>query len=196
MSDYGSYGTPGTPAHGTPAAPTYDSPASPSRGSASATQRERMMSMIAGALAVLMFIWGFLKWLNIGGSDQKQKYAGYAFGMPTTAVIGLSLAAGIMAVLGAMEHRSGRGVPSAVPAALAASSFLVALGILLGKGSISPAVGDKVGVEIGLILGFITALLQTIVLAATLVSRKDDAANTGAPMHQPGSTATGYPTGT
>lgn len=173
----------------------YGSPAaSPSRGSASTSQRERTMSMIAGALGVLMFIWGFLKWLNIGGSDQKQKYAGFAFGMPTTAVIGLSLAAGLMALLGAMERRPGRGVPSAIPTALAASSLLLAVGILLGKGSISPAIGDKVGVEIGLILGLITALVQTAVLAAGLASRHDDAANTGAPVHQPGHTS-GYPVG-
>src|SRR3954451_12819191 len=165
---------------------TYGSPASPSRGSASASQRERMMSMIGAALGVLMFIWGFLKWLSLGGSDQKQKYAGFAFGMPTTAVIGLSLAAGLLALLGAVDRRSGRGVPSAVPAALAAPSFLVALGILLGKGSISPAVGDKVGVEIGLILGLITALVQTAVFGAVLASRKDDAANTGTPVDQGG----------
>src|SRR3954469_8891932 len=161
---------------------TYGSPASPSRGSASASQRERMMSMIGAALGVLMFVWGFLKWLNIGDGDRKQKYAGFAFGMPTTAVIGLSLAAGLIALLGALERRSGRGVPSAVPAALAASSLLIAVGILLGKGSISPDVGDKVGVEIGLILGLITALLQTAVLGAGLASRKDDAANTGTPV--------------
>jgi hypothetical protein len=143
-----------------------------------------MLSMTAGALGVLMFIWGFLKWLNTGepgGSHQKTKYAGYAFAMPTTAVIGLSLAAGLIAVLGATDRRSGRGVPSAIPTGLAATSFLIALGILLDKGSISPAAGAKVGVEIGLILGLITAAVQTIVLAMGLASRKEDAANTGYP---------------
>jgi hypothetical protein len=155
---------------------------SPSRGSASTSQRERLLSMIAGALGVLMFIWGFLKWLSIGNGNSKQKYAGFAFGMPTTAVIGLSLAAGLLALLGALDHRSGRGVPSAVPTALAGSSLLVALGILLGKGSISPDAGDKVGVQIGLILGLITAILQTGVLAMELASRQNDAANTGAPL--------------
>src|SRR4051812_5211176 len=165
---------------------TYGSPASPSRGSAGTSQRERMMSMIGGALGVLMFIWGFLKWLSIGGSDQKQKYAGFAFGMPTSAVIGLSLAAGLVALLGALDQRSGRGVPSAIPTALAGTSLLIAIGILLGKGSISPAIGDKVGVQIGLILGLITALVQTAVFGAVLVSRKDDAANTGTPVGQEG----------
>jgi hypothetical protein len=128
-----------------------------------------------------MFVWGFLKWLSIGGHEQKQKYAGFAFGMPTTAVIGLSLAAGLLALLGAGERRSGRGVPSAIPTALAATSFLVALAILLDKGSISPDLGDKVGVQIGLILGLITAGVQTVVFALGLGSRHDDAANTGYP---------------
>jgi hypothetical protein len=138
--------------------------------------------MIGAALGVLMFIWGFLKWLNIGeqgNSDQKQKYAGYAFGMPTTAIIALSLAAGLTALLGAVDRRSGRGVPSAIPTALAATSLLLAIGVLLGKGSISPDGGDKVGVEIGLILGVITAAVQTVVLAMGMASRKHDEANTG-----------------
>jgi len=162
----------------------YGSSASPSRGSASTSRRERTVSMIGGALGVLMFVWGFLKSLNIGGSDQEQKCAGLAFGMPTTAVIDLSLAAGLTALLGATERRSGRGVPSAIPTALAASSLLLAIGILLGKGSISPALGDKVGIEIGLILRLGTALLQTIVLAVGLAGRKDDEANTGAPVRE------------
>jgi hypothetical protein len=142
-----------------------------------------MLSMVAAALAVLMFIWGFLKWLSIGAgnSNQEQKYAGFAFGMPTSAVIGFSVAAGLMALLGAMDRRSGRGVPSAVPTALAATGLLLAVGILLGKGSISPDAGDTVGAEIGLILALITALIQTGVLAMGLVGRHDDAANTGAP---------------
>jgi hypothetical protein len=160
---------------------SYGSTGAPTRGSARDSQRERMLSLIGAALGVLMFVWGFLKWLNIGGQDQKQKYAGFAFGMPTTAVIGLSLAAGLIALLGATDRRSGRGVPSAIPTGLAATALLLAIGILLGKGSISPEVGDKVGVEIGLILGLITAALQTIVLGIGLASRKDDAANTGYP---------------
>jgi hypothetical protein len=141
-----------------------------------------MLSMIAALLGLLMFIWGFLKWLNTGesgGEDQKTKYAGYAFAMPTTAIIGLSLAAGLIALLGAMERRDGRGVPSAVPTGLAATSLLLAVGVLIGKGTISPNGGQEVGVEIGLILGLITTALQTLVLAAGLASRKDDEANTG-----------------
>jgi hypothetical protein len=140
-----------------------------------------MLSLIGAALGLLMFIWGFLKWFKIGDGANKQKYAGFAFGTPTSAVIGLSLAAGLVALLGAVDRRPGRGVPSAIPTALAGSSLLVALGILLGKGSISPDVGAKVGVEIGLILGLITAIVQTAVLGMGLASRHDDAANTGAP---------------
>lgn len=145
----------------------------PSRDNA-ALKRERTLSMIAGALGLLMFVWGFLRWLNVGDGANQHKYSGYAFQTPTTAVIGFSLAAGLMAALGAMERRPGRGVPSAVPTALAATSLLLAVGIFLGKGAISPTLGAKVGVEIGLILALITALLQTIVLAMGLSSRHDD----------------------
>jgi peptidoglycan/LPS O-acetylase OafA/YrhL len=139
-----------------------------------ALKRERMLSMIAGALGVLMFVWGFLRWLNVDDGSNQHKYSGYAFQMPTTAVVGFSLAAGLMALLGAMERRPGRGVPSAVPTALAATGLLLALGVFLGKGAISPDFGGKVGVEIGLILALITAALQTIVLGMVLASRHDD----------------------
>ncbi|MCW2603218.1 MAG: hypothetical protein JWN61_1353 [Pseudonocardiales bacterium] len=151
----------------------------PARGSASASKHERTLSLIAGVLGVVMFLLGFIKWLKLGDGDDAQKYGGFAFGMPTTAVILLSLAAGLIAALGAMDHRDGRGVPSAIPTGLAAASLLGAIGILLNKGSISDGVGDKVGVEIGLILGLIVAAIQTVVLALGLASRKDDEANTG-----------------
>ncbi len=52
--------------------------------------------------------------------------------------------------------------------------MLLAIGVFLGKGAISPDVGAKVGVEIGLILALITALLQTVVLGMALASRHDD----------------------
>jgi hypothetical protein len=130
--------------------------------------------MIAGALGILMFVWGFFRWLNIGDGDTTEKFSGYAFSMPTTAIIGLSLAAGLIALLGATERRPGRGVPTAIPTGLAATSLLLAIGVLLGKGAISPTGGSKVGVEFGLILGLITAALQTIVLGMVLASRHDD----------------------
>jgi hypothetical protein len=133
-----------------------------------------MLSMVAGALGILMFVWGFLRWLNVGEGADQHKFSGYAFSMPTTAVIGLSLAAGLIAVLGATERRPGRGVPSAVPTGLAATGLLLAIGIVLGKGEISPTVGSEVGIEIGLILALITAAIQTAVLAMGLASRRDD----------------------
>jgi hypothetical protein len=142
--------------------------------SGASLRRERMLSIVGGALGLLMFIWGFLRWLNVGEGADQSKYSGYAFQMPTTAVIGFSLAAGLMALLGATERRAGRGVPSAIPTAMAATSLLLAIGVWLGKGAISPSLGDEVGVEIGLILGVITALLQTVVLAMGLMSRHDD----------------------
>jgi uncharacterized membrane protein len=140
-------------------------------------RRERMLSTIGGVLGALMFIWGFLRWLNIGDGEEQSKYSGYAFQMPTVAVIGFSVAAGLMALLGAAERRAGRGVPSAIPTAMAATSLLLAIGVWLGKGAISPDLGAEVGVEIGLILAVFTALLQTIVLAMGLASRYDDHAH-------------------
>jgi hypothetical protein len=137
-------------------------------------KRERLLSIIAGGLGILMFIWGFLRWLNVGEGDDQSKYSGYAFQMPTTAIIGFSLAAGLMALLGATERRPGRGVPSAVPTAMAATSLLLALGVYVGKGAISPELGAEVGVEIGLILAVVTALLQTVALGMGLMSRHDD----------------------
>jgi hypothetical protein len=138
------------------------------------TKRERMLSTIAGVLGILMFVFGFLRWLSVGEGDAQSKFSGFAFQMPTTAIIGLSLAAGLIALLGAMERRPGRGVPSAIPTGLAATSLLLAIGVYLGKGAISPELGDKVGVEIGLILGLITAAAQTVVLGMVLASRHDD----------------------
>ena len=130
--------------------------------------------MIAGLLGVLMFVLGFLRWLSVGEGDAQSKYSGFAFQMPTTAIIGFSLAAGLIALLGATERREGRGVPSAIPTGLAATSVLLAIGVYLGKGAISPELGDEVGVEIGLILGLLVAAVQTVVLGMGLASRHDD----------------------
>jgi hypothetical protein len=143
--------------------------------SSSSAQRERVMSLVAALLGVLMFIWGFLKWLKPESGGDGQSYGGYAFSMPTTAVIGTSLAAGLIALLGALERREGRGVATAVPLGLAATSALLAIGILIGKGSVTHINGGAVKVEVGLILGLITAILQTLVLGAEWVSRQNDA---------------------
>ena len=149
----------------TPATTQQDSPT---------TARERSLSMIGGLLGLVMFGAGFLRWLSLGEDPEQLEYSGYAIQMPTTAVIGLSLAAGLIALLGATEQRRGRGVPSAIPTGLAAASFLMAVGIFLGKGSISPDVGEQVGVEMGLVLGLGIAAIQTAVLAMGLASRHDD----------------------
>lgn len=137
-------------------------------------KRERLLAMIGGALGLIMFALGFLRWLSVGEGDEQSKYSGFAFQMPTTAIIGLSLAAGLIALLGATERRAGRGGPSAITTGLAGASLLMAIGVFLGKGAISPELGDEVGVEIGLILGLVTALVQTAVFAMGLVSRRDD----------------------
>src|SRR3954451_6282469 len=141
------------------------------RSDSPTTRRERMLSMIGGALGILMFLFGFLRWLSIGGGDNQAKYSGYAFQMPTTAIIGLSLAAGLIALLGATERRRGRGVPSAVPTGLALTSLLLAIAVYVGKGEVSPDLGNQVGVEIGLVLGLVTAAVQTVVLGIGLASR-------------------------
>lgn len=138
------------------------------------TKRERSLSTVAGLLGIVMFALGFLRWLSIGEGDVQSKYSGFAFQMPTTTIIGLSLAAGLIALLGAMEGRPGRGVPSAIPTGLAATSLLLAIGVYLGKGAISPELGDEVGVEIGLVLGVVVAAIQTVVLGMGLASRHDD----------------------
>jgi peptidoglycan/LPS O-acetylase OafA/YrhL len=144
------------------------------RVAASNLQRERMLSMVGGVLGLLMFVWGFLTWFQVGDEPDDLEYSGFAFQMPTTAVIGFGLAAGLMALLGQSERRPGRGVPSAIPTALAATGLLLAIGIYIGRDEVSPDLGVDVGVEIGLILALITALLQTVVLAIGLASRYDD----------------------
>jgi len=138
------------------------------------TKRERSLSTVGGVLGIVMFLLGFMRWLSIGEGADQSKYSGFAFGMPTTAVIGFSLAAGLIALLGATERRPGRGVPSAVPTGLAATSLLLAIGIFLGKGAISPELGDEVGVEIGLLLAIAVSAVQTVVLGMGLASRHDD----------------------
>ncbi|MCU1369783.1 MAG: hypothetical protein JWO77_977 [Ilumatobacteraceae bacterium] len=146
----------------------------PTTRDADKADRERLLSLVGGLLGLVMFLLGFMRWLSLGEGSDQLKYSGFAFQMPTTAVIGFALAAGLIAVLGATELRPGRGVPSAVPAGLAATSLLLAVGIYLGKGAISPDLGDQVGVEIGLILAIVVAAVQTAVLAMGLASRHDN----------------------
>ena len=132
--------------------------------------------MIGGLLGLVMFGLGFLRWLSLeeGEGGEQVELSGFAYSMPTTAIIALSLAAGLIALLGATERRPGRGVPSAIPTGLAATSLLLAVGVYLGKGAISPDLGGEVGAEIGLLAGLATAALQTVVLGMGLASRHDD----------------------
>ena len=130
--------------------------------------------MLGGLLGLAMFALGFLRWLSVGEGDDQSKFSGFAYQMPTTAIIGLSLAAGIIAILGATERRRGRGVPSAIPTGLAITALLLAIGVYLGRGAISPELGDEVGVEIGLTLGILVAAAQSLVLGMGLASRHDD----------------------
>jgi hypothetical protein len=152
---------------------TFDS-TTRSRSESPTTRRERTLSMVGGLLGILMFAFGFLRWLSVGEGNSQRKFSGFAFSMPTTAIIGLSLAAGLIALLGATERRRGRGVPSAIPTGLALTSLLLAIAVYIGKGEISPDLGNQVGVEIGLVLGIITAAVQTVVLGMGLASRHDD----------------------
>lgn len=151
-------------------------------------QRDRMLALIGGLLGLLMFIWGFLKWIRLEDNGQKQSYAGYAFGMPTTAVIGLSIAAGLVAVLGALDPREGRGVPSAIPLGLAGASLLLVIGVFTGKSSISDFGGTKVSADVGLVLGLITAVLQTAALGWEWIERllPRTSATPGGPAAYPG----------
>ncbi|MEP7021345.1 MAG: DUF5336 domain-containing protein [Pseudonocardiales bacterium] len=122
-----------------------------------------MMFYIAGGLGVLSFIWGFLKWITEGSGDSKTSYGGYALASPGVAVIGLSLAAGLLAAAAAWE----KSPASLTPVVLAVAALLLAFGILIGKGSISAGGrggGPNFGIGIGLILELITTLAQVGVL--------------------------------
>ena len=140
----------------------YGPPAVP-RPAASPVQRAAMMFYIAGGLGVLSFVWGFLKWITEGDGSSAIKYGGYSLGSPGVAVVGFSLAAGLLAAAAAWE----KSTASLLPVVLAATSLLLAIGILIGKGSISAGGGGggpKTGIGIGLILELITVVVQIGVL--------------------------------
>jgi hypothetical protein len=140
----------------------YGPPATP-RPPASPDQRAMLMSYVAGGLGVLSFIWGFLKWVTEGDGPGKTKLGGYAVQSPVVAVIGFSLAAGLLAAALALDKKP----PTLAPVAFSTTGLLLAFGVLIGKGSIS--VGDgggspNFGIGIGLILELITLILQVGVL--------------------------------
>jgi hypothetical protein len=120
-----------------------------------------MMFYIAGGLGVLSFVWGFLKWVTVGDGSSATKYAGYALGSPAVAVIGFSLAAGLLAASAAWEKRTA----TLGPVGLAVTGLLLAIGILIGKGSVDQGGGTpNTGISVGFILGLITVILQVGVL--------------------------------
>jgi hypothetical protein len=137
----------------------YGPPAVP-RSAASPVQRAAMMFYIAGGLGVLSFVWGFLKWFTEGEGSDKVKVGAYAVASPAVAVIGFSLAAGLLAAAAAWEKRAA----SLTPVVLAVTSLLLAFGILIGKGSVDPSGGAKYGIAIGFILELITVIVQVGVL--------------------------------
>lgn len=123
----------------------------------SPAQRANIVGYVGGALGVLSFIWGFLKWFKAGGEG----VGGFSvYGSGSAAVVGFSLMAGVLAVAYVVEKRE---TTTLAPTALALTSALLALGLLIGKGSIQ---GEhiKIGAGIGLILGLITSIVQTVVL--------------------------------
>src|SRR2546425_4832161 len=97
------------------------------------------------------------------GGGEKDSYGGYAFAVGTMAVIGFSLAAGLLATAATVEKKPA----SLTPIALAVTSLLLVVGALIGKSSVSVRGGGSgahVGVGIGLILELITVIVQVGVL--------------------------------
>ena len=137
----------------------YGPPPTP-QSSASPAQRAAMLSYAAGGLGVLSFIWGFLKWITEGEGSDKGKLGGYAVQSPVVAVVGFSLAAGLLAAGLAWDNKP----PTLAPVAFSVTSLLLTIGILIGKGSVEPSGGAKFGIGIGLILELITVILQAGVL--------------------------------
>lgn len=134
------------------------------RRQASPGQRAALLSYLAAGLGVLSFIWGFLTWYTEGQGDGETSYSGYALATQGSALVGLSLAAGLVALALVLDKRG----PSLVPTAVAAAGVLVAVGQMAGHGMIGVPKGSgeaHVGIGIGLILGLITVVLQLAALA-------------------------------
>ncbi len=140
-------------AYGPP--PTPKAPASPA-------QRAALLSYGAGVLGVLSFIWGFLKWVTEGSGSEQVKFGAYAVESPALAVIGFSLAAGLLAAGLAWDSKP----PTLAPVAFSVTSLLLVIGVLIGKGSIDTggSGSPKIGIGIGLILELITVILQVAAL--------------------------------
>jgi hypothetical protein len=138
-------------------------PSSTGGFASSIAQRPATLSYIAGGLGVLSFIWGFLTWYTEGSGPDRTSYGGYAFIVNSAAIIGFSLAGGLLALAATVERRG----PSLTPTVLATVSFLLVVGALIGKGNVDTAGGNSpnAGIGIGLLLELITVILQVAVLA-------------------------------
>lgn len=142
-------------------------------------QRVSLANYAAAALGVLSFVWGFLTWMTIGTGDGRVRYGGYAFALSGVGVIGFSIAAGLFALVTTVE----RTAMSLRPAALAATSLLLLIGTLIGKGNVGGpgASGPDVGVGLGLILALITVVVQLGVLVFSWITAAAPVPHAAAP---------------
>ncbi|MEO9110974.1 MAG: DUF5336 domain-containing protein [Jatrophihabitantaceae bacterium] len=143
------------PSPGVPAAP---------RPPASPAQRAAILAYTAGGLGILSFIWGFLDWFTQGSGTDSPSASGYSLnGAGATAIVGLSLVAGLIAAAYAFEKH----VPTLVPAAFAVAALLLVVAVMIGKGGIDDGSGDSgpdIGMGVGMILTLITSIVQVGVL--------------------------------
>src|SRR4029078_10646207 len=102
----------------------------------STMQTPAPVAYVAGGLGVLMFIWGFLKWLKLSGGGENAHIGGYAWTSPAPAAIGFCLSAGLLAALNAWQKRP----PTLAPLAFSATGLLLVIAIFIGKGSFSEGV--------------------------------------------------------
>jgi Family of unknown function (DUF5336) len=128
---------------------------------ATPAQRAGLMCLLAGGLGVLSFLSGFLEWITEGDTSDSVSYGGYAVGSPALAIIGFSVAAGLLAVATTVERKPA----SLTPVVLSVTSLLLLVGLLIGKRSISTVGTEHVGVGIGLALDMATVLVQVAVLS-------------------------------
>jgi hypothetical protein len=143
-----------------------------------------MLHLLAGALGVLSFIWGFLTWFTEGHGGGAFHFAGYAFSSAGVAPIGLSILAGAIAVASTVDGK----LASFVPSAVAIAALLTVIGVAGGKGNVGP--GDaQIGMGVGLILELITCVVQVAVLLIAWLAANGRLGVPRPPAHP------GYPTG-
>lgn len=107
----------------------YPQPGSPAR-------RQQLLDVVAAALGAFSFLVAFLPFYTTGNNG----ISGYALGTPTSAAIGLSMAAGLLCAAGLLPLGSGqRSSAHEQPLALALglSALLLAVANLVSRGSLS-----------------------------------------------------------